>query len=96
MWRHGDRTPITLLPNDAANDEESWEIGLGELTVEGIWQAYHLGKFLRERYDGFLSETFKTSEVSFKFKKFSNITFFHIITVLNFLSIINVNLHFLI
>ncbi|VBB34372.1 unnamed protein product [Acanthocheilonema viteae] len=63
MWRHGDRTPIILLPNDAANDEESWEIGLGELTVDGIWQAYHLGKFLRQRYDGFLNETFKTSEI---------------------------------
>uniref|UniRef100_A0A1I7VGL7 acid phosphatase n=1 Tax=Loa loa TaxID=7209 RepID=A0A1I7VGL7_LOALO len=60
MWRHGDRTPITLLPND---NEESWEIGLGELTVDGIWQAYHLGKLLRQRYDGFLSETFKTSEI---------------------------------
>ncbi|CAG9536162.1 unnamed protein product [Cercopithifilaria johnstoni] len=63
MWRHGDRTPITLLPNDKANDEGSWEIGLGELTVDGIWQAYHLGRFLRQRYDGFLSETFKTSEI---------------------------------
>ncbi|EJW73887.1 hypothetical protein WUBG_15206, partial [Wuchereria bancrofti] len=29
MWRHGDRTPINLLPND---NKESWEIGLGELT----------------------------------------------------------------
>ncbi|VIO92053.1 Histidine acid phosphatase family protein [Brugia malayi] len=60
MWRHGDRTPINLLPND---NKESWEIGLGELTVDGIWQAYHLGKLLRQRYDGFLSKTFKTSEI---------------------------------
>uniref|UniRef100_A0A0R3RW06 Lysosomal acid phosphatase n=1 Tax=Elaeophora elaphi TaxID=1147741 RepID=A0A0R3RW06_9BILA len=63
MWRHGDRTPISLLPNDTANDEQSWEIGLGELTTDGIWQAYQLGKFLRRRYDGFLNETFQTSEV---------------------------------
>ncbi|VDK83520.1 unnamed protein product [Onchocerca ochengi] len=63
LWRHGDRTPITLLPNDADNDEKSWEIGLGELTVDGIWQAYRLGKLLRQRYDGFLSETFKTFEI---------------------------------
>ncbi|KAM3723061.1 putative acid phosphatase [Dirofilaria immitis] len=63
IWRHGDRTPIVLLPNDTANDEKSWEIGLGELTVDGIWQAYRLGKLLRQRYDGFLSETFKTSEI---------------------------------
>ncbi|VDK83462.1 unnamed protein product [Litomosoides sigmodontis] len=63
MWRHGDRTPIILLPNDEANNERSWEIGLGELTTDGIWQAYRLGKFLRQRYDGFLSGTFKTSEI---------------------------------
>lgn len=76
MWRHGDRTPITLLPNDATNDEKSWKIGLGELTIDGIWQAYYLGKLLRERYDGFLSETFKPSEVSFEFCKISVTTIY--------------------
>uniref|UniRef100_A0A915PT05 Lysosomal acid phosphatase n=1 Tax=Setaria digitata TaxID=48799 RepID=A0A915PT05_9BILA len=63
MWRHGDRTPITLLPNDTINNEKSWEIGLGELTVTGIWEAYRLGKLLRQRYDGFLSGNYKTSEI---------------------------------
>jgi hypothetical protein len=32
IWRHGDRTPIKIWPNDP-NQEESWPEGLGQLTV---------------------------------------------------------------
>uniref|UniRef100_A0A914Z5F7 Lysosomal acid phosphatase n=1 Tax=Panagrolaimus superbus TaxID=310955 RepID=A0A914Z5F7_9BILA len=63
IWRHGDRTPSILLPTDPTNGINSWPLGLGELTKKGIQQEFKLGKFLRKRYDGFLSQDYSPFEV---------------------------------
>lgn len=44
--RHGDRTPISILP--AVNYE--WPQGLGQLTATGMRQEYEMGKTFRKRY----------------------------------------------
>ncbi|VVC75460.1 hypothetical protein AQUSIP_07500 [Aquicella siphonis] len=44
--RHGDRTPIGLLP--AVNFQ--WKEGLGQLTAEGMRQEYEMGVRFRKRY----------------------------------------------
>jgi len=44
--RHGDRTPITEIPQDP----HQWHEGLGQLTALGMLQEYHLGESLRKRY----------------------------------------------
>ncbi|KAH7731105.1 Protein PHO-5 [Aphelenchoides avenae] len=63
VWRHGDRTPSILIPSDTGNNASTWELGLGELTKEGLAQEYRLGKFLRDRYDGFLSKQYSPFEI---------------------------------
>uniref|UniRef100_A0A7E4W156 Lysosomal acid phosphatase n=1 Tax=Panagrellus redivivus TaxID=6233 RepID=A0A7E4W156_PANRE len=60
VWRHGDRTPSSLLPGD---DIRNWPLGLGELTPKGVKQAYQLGQILRHRYAGFLSSEYTPFEV---------------------------------
>jgi lysosomal acid phosphatase len=44
--RHGDRTPIVPLP--AVNYQ--WQEGIGQLTAEGMQQAYKLGMKFRKKY----------------------------------------------
>ncbi|STX52358.1 major acid phosphatase Map (histidine-acid phosphatase) [Legionella busanensis] len=46
LIRHGDRTPITEIPNYP----HQWQEGLGELTKTGINQEIQLGKKLRQKY----------------------------------------------
>lgn len=54
LFRHGDRAPIKLYPNDP-NPEEVWPEGLGQLTVLGRKQSYQIGKYLRSMYSGFVT-----------------------------------------
>uniref|UniRef100_A0A1W7RAX7 acid phosphatase n=1 Tax=Hadrurus spadix TaxID=141984 RepID=A0A1W7RAX7_9SCOR len=54
VFRHGDRTPISLYPTDP-NIHYRWPVGMGELTALGKLQNYQLGRFLRERYKDFLT-----------------------------------------
>uniref|UniRef100_A0A1W7RAF6 Histidine phosphatase n=1 Tax=Hadrurus spadix TaxID=141984 RepID=A0A1W7RAF6_9SCOR len=54
ITRHGDRTPITLYPNDPHENYEYIE-GRGQLTILGKRQHYKLGEYLRERYTPFIS-----------------------------------------
>lgn len=44
--RHGDRTPIALIPTI----NYQWKAGLGQLTAEGMQQEYKLGMKFRTKY----------------------------------------------
>lgn len=46
LIRHGDRTPLMLLP--AAPYQ--WPEGMGQLTAEGMKQEYQLGRAFRKKY----------------------------------------------
>ncbi|KAG8433949.1 hypothetical protein GDO86_012347, partial [Hymenochirus boettgeri] len=62
IFRHGDRAPIHLYPNDPYK-ETIWPNGLQQLTKEGIRQQYELGRFLRRRYDHFLNSSYDRHEI---------------------------------
>lgn len=57
VYRHGDRTPLETFPKDKYN-ESYWPSGWGQLTNIGKEQQYELGKWLRQRYNGFLPEEY--------------------------------------
>ncbi|XP_045592584.1 prostatic acid phosphatase isoform X2 [Procambarus clarkii] len=63
MYRHGDRAPITLYTNDPHKDPSLWPNGLAQLTKEGKARQYALGRWLRNRYQNFVSEKWIPSEV---------------------------------
>ncbi|XP_068210170.1 prostatic acid phosphatase-like isoform X1 [Palaemon carinicauda] len=63
MYRHGDRAPIELYPNDPHQDPSIWPDGLAQLTKKGKAMQYALGKWLRNRYDGFVSRQWKPEEI---------------------------------
>uniref|UniRef100_A0A915I5F1 acid phosphatase n=1 Tax=Romanomermis culicivorax TaxID=13658 RepID=A0A915I5F1_ROMCU len=63
IFRHGDRNAQTLFPTDVENTVETWSGGLGELTPLGVKQQYELGKFIKNRYRGFLSEKYSAKEI---------------------------------
>ncbi|XP_030621788.1 lysosomal acid phosphatase [Chanos chanos] len=63
LYRHGDRSPVKAYPKDPYQ-ENAWPQGFGQLSQEGMRQHFELGKMLRERYKGFLSETYNRSEIS--------------------------------
>jgi len=46
IFRHGDRTPTTKLPNSPFD----WKYGLGELTPRGMHQEFELGKTYRKKF----------------------------------------------
>uniref|UniRef100_A0A1I7WUM9 Lysosomal acid phosphatase n=1 Tax=Heterorhabditis bacteriophora TaxID=37862 RepID=A0A1I7WUM9_HETBA len=62
VWRHGDRTPSSILPSDKKGAEK-WVEGLGELTLKGIAQQYRLGQWLRRRYGAWLGDHLDRNEV---------------------------------
>lgn len=47
--RHGDRSPGSFMPLDAANNAR-WPDGAGQLTARGMAQVHALGGALRQRY----------------------------------------------
>ncbi|CAD6992511.1 unnamed protein product [Ceratitis capitata] len=63
LFRHGDRTPIEPYPTDPWKNREYWPVGWGELTNIGKNQHYELGKWLRQRYNALLNETYSENEV---------------------------------
>ncbi|GAB1605774.1 lysosomal acid phosphatase-like [Argonauta hians] len=63
VYRHGDRSPMFSYPTNV-HQEDSWPQGFGWLSNIGKLQHYHLGQFLRQRYDGFLNETYLHTEIS--------------------------------
>lgn len=63
LFRHGDRTPISFYPNDPYKDRDNWPVGFGQLTNRGKNMQYNLGKFLRNRYNDFLSEKYDENDI---------------------------------
>nr|XP_054774288.1 prostatic acid phosphatase-like isoform X1 [Lytechinus pictus] len=49
LYRHGDRSPVKAYPNDNYT-EDTWPLGFGQLTENGMAQHYDLGQWLRKRY----------------------------------------------
>ncbi|CAG7836993.1 unnamed protein product [Allacma fusca] len=64
IFRHGDRTPVVQYPKDPLQDESLWPEGFSALTKKGKKMQLDLGKYLRARYDGFLSRAYKPLEIS--------------------------------
>ncbi|TMS11624.1 Lysosomal acid phosphatase [Larimichthys crocea] len=63
LFRHGDRSPVKAYPTDPYQ-ESAWPQGFGQLSQEGMRQHFELGRFLRNRYKGFLNESYDRHEVS--------------------------------
>lgn len=53
IFRHGDRTPISLYKTDPYNNY-TWTDGLGQLIQRGKARMYHYGQTLRKRYATYL------------------------------------------
>ncbi|CAL8098907.1 unnamed protein product [Orchesella dallaii] len=64
LFRHGDRAPTYTYPNDPYGDISTyWPEGLAQLTNRGKMQQYELGRYLRQRYDGYLGEKYTQKEL---------------------------------
>lgn len=63
LYRHGDRTPVQLYPNDPYQDRSNWPVSWGQLLNEGKQRHFVLGQFVRDRYEGFLSDSYDPDEI---------------------------------
>ncbi|CAH8500551.1 unnamed protein product [Schistosoma turkestanicum] len=61
LFRHGDRSPIVIIPAILQNIPPAWSQGLGMLTDKGVEQHFFLGKWLRSKYDGFVPSKYNGS-----------------------------------
>lgn len=59
MHRHGDRAPLNMAPRDKYNNIAYWPEGFGNLNNAGRRRMFELGKFIRRRYDGFLTDNIR-------------------------------------
>lgn len=61
LWRHGDRSPVIIYPNDP--NALFWPQGEGMLTQKGMQQHYALGEYLRSRLGSqFVSQHYLRNE----------------------------------
>ncbi|XP_046545890.1 LOW QUALITY PROTEIN: prostatic acid phosphatase-like [Haliotis rubra] len=63
VYRHGDRSPTLTYPKNPNLVNETWPQGLGWLSTFGMQEQYSLGRFLRRRYNGFLSDKYIHTEI---------------------------------
>jgi len=63
VFRHGDRTPIDPFPTDPYRDAGLWPVGFGQLTSLGKSQQLQAGRWLRERYAGFLGPQYSPDQI---------------------------------
>ncbi|ODM94066.1 Lysosomal acid phosphatase [Orchesella cincta] len=63
IFRHGARTIDKTYPLDPYKDESYWPPGFHQLTNLGKLQGYNLGLYLRERYTGFIQESYDVKDV---------------------------------
>jgi len=63
LYRHGYRTIVGSYPNDPYDNDTYWPQGRGELTIEGINGHIKLGKWFRNRYDGFLPKKYYKNDI---------------------------------
>ena len=63
LYRHGDRTLCGGYPTDPYSDPSNWPVGFGQLTSVGKRMHFELGRWLRKRYDGFLSSKYSEDEI---------------------------------
>lgn len=59
MHRHGDRAPLNMAPKDKYNNLKYWPEGFGNLNNAGRLRMYKLGKFIRRRYENFLTDNLR-------------------------------------
>nr|XP_018905710.1 PREDICTED: prostatic acid phosphatase-like [Bemisia tabaci] len=64
VHRHGDRAPSFSYPLDPYKGESFWPEGLGNLLQKGKVRMYEFGRFLRRRYDGFISSKYSAAETN--------------------------------
>jgi len=62
VMRHSVRAPVSTYPKDPYINQEFAPNGWGQLTLDGIKDAYKVGEFLRNRYGAFLGDKYKASE----------------------------------
>jgi len=59
MHRHGDRAPLNMAPRDRYNNIAYWPDGFGNLNNAGRARMYKLGRFIRRRYDNFMTDNMR-------------------------------------
>ncbi|XP_018571708.1 lysosomal acid phosphatase [Anoplophora glabripennis] len=63
-FRHGERTPVLFYLTDPYKDSSYWDgLSTGQLTNYGKIQLMELGKYFRDRYDGFVSSSYSEDEI---------------------------------
>ncbi|CAD5221701.1 unnamed protein product [Bursaphelenchus okinawaensis] len=71
IFRHGDRTPQNLVVTVPGGTPAEWtKLGNDELTSLGLEQAIHLGRVIKQRYEGYISESYDNSELSLRSSDF--------------------------